>query len=81
MDWSIFTTTSRLLTGEIRQLRPQRGAAALAFNTRLDPPNRAAAGFVVPMFLCPSDGGQVSITDAKGDAWAEHPGCLKQPGC
>lgn len=41
-----------------------------AYATSLNPPNAAAAGWVVPMFLCPSDGGQVEITDGVGDVWA-----------
>lgn len=41
-----------------------------AYATTLNPPNAAAAGYAVPVFLCPSDGGQAVIIDDEGDVWA-----------
>ena len=58
------------LTRLIDFSRPLMDPAFPAFNTQLNPPNKAAAGTVVPLFLCPSDDGPVMLTDAKNDTWA-----------
>ena len=41
-----------------------------AWRTKLNAPQRVAAGTVVPTFLCPSDGGEPLTTDGDGDVWA-----------
>ena len=58
------------LAGLIDFGRPLMDPSLPAWRTRLNAPNRAAAGFVVPTYLCPGDGEPPLLADAVGDEWA-----------
>ena len=50
--------------------QPLMDPALPAWRTQLNAPNEAAAGFVVPTYLCPGDGEQPLFTHDNDDVWA-----------